>query len=225
MAHVLLIDDDTVLSGMLTQYLSGEGFQSVAVVTGEDGLLAAASGGFDAVILDIMLPGLNGIEVLRRLRQVSDVPVIMLSAKGSDNDRVVGLEMGADDYVAKPYYPREMVARLRAVLRRREMKIPGASLCMGRLVLNSSTREALWNENALTLTTSEFNILEALLRTRELVATKDALSELVLGRRRLPYDRSVDVHVSNLRKKIAAICGEELEIETVRGIGYRIRQR
>jgi two-component system OmpR family response regulator len=118
-----------------------------------------------------------------------------------------------------------MVARLRAVLRRKELKIPGISLALGKLVLNSSGREVHWNGEALTLTTCEFNILEALLRARELVATKDALSELVLGRRRQPYDRSVDVHVSNLRKKIAGICGEELEIETVRGIGYRIRQQ
>jgi len=146
MLHILLVDDDAELSGMLTEYLTGEGVETTTANNGEDGVTAALSGKFDAVILDIMMPGINGVEVLRRIRQTSSIPVIMLTAKGDDVDRVVGLEMGADDYVAKPYYPRELVARLRAVLRRQastEDKTD-TGLANGELTLHPGKRDVRW---------------------------------------------------------------------------------
>lgn len=224
MPQILIIDDDAELSGMLTEYLAGEGFGTAAAPNGEAGIKAAAAGHFDAVILDIMMPDISGIEVLRRLRQVSAIPIIMLTAKGDDIDRVVGLEMGADDYVAKPYYPRELVARLRAVLRRLPVARQGAGgLTLGALSLNQAQRDVRWAGAAFELTVSEFDMLEALLKAGDTVATKDDLSLTVLGRPRESYDRSVDVHVSNLRKKLAGVSGGQMEIETIRGVGYRLR--
>jgi len=157
------------------------------------------------------------------MRKADRIPIIMLSAKGSNVDRVLGLESGADDYMAKPFYPPELIARLKAIIRRRPAgRHPGESLTLAHLVLNPDRREAQWRGIPLSLTVSEFNIIAALMRAGENVTTKDSLSEMVLGRRRASYDRSVDVHVSNLRRKLVAI-GDELEIETVRGIGYRMK--
>jgi two-component system OmpR family response regulator len=222
--HVLLVDDDPALSEMLTEYLAGEGIRTTAAFNGVDGAAAALSGSFDAVILDVMLPGMDGNEVLRRIRQKSAIPVIMLTAKGGDVDRVVGLEMGADDYVAKPYFPRELVARLRAVLRRQgDASAANTVLTMRGLELSVGKREVRWNDAAFDLTTSEFDLLEQLMRGGEMVSSKEELSLKVLGRPREIYDRSVDVHVSNLRKKLAACSGGAMEIETVRGIGYRLK--
>ena len=226
--HILLVDDDPALSEMLTEYLAGEGIRTTPAFNGPDGAAAALSGQFDAVILDVMLPGMDGNEVLRRIRQASNpassVPVIMLTAKGGDVDRVVGLEMGADDYIAKPYFPRELVARLRAVLRRQREPAPGpAVLTMGRLTLSPGKREALWGDGAFDVTTSEFDLLESLMRAGELVSSKEELSLRVLGRPRESYDRSIDVHVSNLRRKLAGCSDGAVEIETIRGIGYRLK--
>jgi two-component system OmpR family response regulator len=224
--HVLLVDDDVALSEMLTEYLAGEGIRTTAAFNGPDGAAAALSGQFDVIILDIMLPGMDGSEVLRRIRQSSAIPVIMLTAKGGDVDRVVGLEMGADDYIAKPYYPRELVARLRAVTRRQQGSVPtieSSVLKTGALELSPGKREALWQRSAFELTTSEFDLLEHLMRGGELVSSKEDLSLKVLGRPREAYDRSVDVHVSNLRKKLAVCSGGRVEIETIRGVGYRLR--
>jgi len=222
--HILLIDDDVDLSAMLREYLEGEGFRVDSVANGADGVLRALSGEHDAVILDVMLPRLNGIEVLRTIRQSSEVPVLMLTARGDQVDRVVGLELGADDYVAKPYYPRELVARLRAVLRRRVLAAPPpALLSQGALEVHPSARHATWRGEPIELTASEFNILAALMAAGSDVATKDVLSQQGLGRARQSYDRSVDVHVSNLRLKLEAASGGEIAIETVRGIGYRLK--
>ncbi len=221
--HVLLVDDDTQLSEMLTEYLAGEGIRTTTAFNGPDGATQALSGQFDAVILDVMLPGMDGNEVLRHIRRTSDIPVIMLTAKGGDVDRVVGLEMGADDYIAKPYYPRELVARLRAVMRRRREATPPAALKMGKLELSPGKREVSWDGRIFELTTSEFDLLENLMRAGEMVSSKEDLSLKVLGRPREIYDRSVDVHVSNLRKKLAACSNGEIEIETIRGVGYRLR--
>lgn len=223
--RVLLIDDDAELSAMVAEYLAGEGFETRAVHNGEDGVAEALSGDYCAVILDVMMPRLSGIEVLRRVRQSSQVPVIMLTAKGDDIDRVVGLEMGADDYVPKPCYPRELLARLRAILRR--APAPEAppqrpdQLSAGRLVLWPAQRRVEQAGAALELTASEFNLLEILMRSGEEVASKEQLSLQALGRHHEAYDRSVDVHMSNLRQKLN---GSEVEIETVRGIGYRLRR-
>jgi two-component system, OmpR family, response regulator len=224
--HILIVDDDPALSEMLTEYLAGEGIKTTAAFNGPDGVNAALSGQYDAVILDVMLPGMDGNEVLRRIRQASAVPVIMLTAKGGDVDRVVGLEMGADDYVAKPYFPRELVARLRAVMRRQREAAPqpaNPSLKIGTLELSPGKREVTWKDKPFELTTTEFDMLECLMRGGEIVSSKEELSLKVLGRPREIYDRSVDVHVSNLRKKLAAASQGALEIETIRGVGYRLR--
>lgn len=225
--RILLIDDDADLGSMLTEYLAGEGFETTTMLNGDTGAEAALSGAYDAVILDVMLPGLGGVEVLRRVRQASRIPIIMLTAKGDHVDRIVGLEMGADDYVPKPCYPRELVARLRAVLRRMAdagERPPGETLVQGKLKLMPPQRKVSWDGKPLDLTVSEFNLLEILLGEGDRVVPKDELSERALGRPREPYDRSVDVHMSNLRQKLHAVAGEEICIETVRGIGYRIRR-
>ena len=225
MPKVLLIDDDTALTGMLTEFLRGEGFEIAAAFNGAEGVAAALDPDLDAVILDVMMPDISGIEALQRIRAASSVPVIMLTAKGDEEERVAGLEMGADDYIAKPYYPRELLARVRAVLRRQYSATahPPQHFMVGRLRLVPSRREVTFDMQPLELTTCEFDLLAALLRSGDAVATKDDLSILVLGRRREAYDRSIDVHVSNLRKKLDLVSGRAIEIETVRAVGYRLR--
>ncbi|EFE95680.1 response regulator transcription factor [Serratia odorifera] len=224
---ILLVDDDLELGTMLSEYLTAEGFNASLVLTGKAGVEGALSGEYTAMILDIMLPDMSGIDVLRDVRKKSRLPIIMLTAKGDNIDRVIGLEMGADDYVPKPCYPRELVARLRAVLRRFEEQPAAvdddAPLVLGELALNPSTRSSEWRGQGFDLTASEFNLLELLLRAPERVVSKDELSEKGLGRPREAYDRSVDVHISNIRQKLAALTGNTLSIETVRSIGYRIR--
>jgi two-component system OmpR family response regulator len=223
---ILLVDDDTALSGLITEYLAGEGIHTTAVYTGVDGERAALAGGFDAVILDVMLPGMDGNEVLRRIRRTSNVPVIMLTAKGGDIDRVIGLEMGADDYIAKPYFPRELVARIRAVLRRQNDTQPKRDyLTMDGLEMSVGRRDILWRGKSFDLTTSEFDLLEQLMRAGDVVSTKEDLSLKVLGRPREIYDRSVDVHISNLRKKLSTVSSGHIEVETIRGVGWRLRMR
>jgi two-component system OmpR family response regulator len=219
------VDDDAALAVMLTEHLAPEGFELKAVQQGREGVAAALSGQYDAVLLDIMLPGISGIEVLRQIRQQSQLPVIMLTAKGDDVDRVVGLEMGADDYISKPFYARELVARLKAVLRRTAPKEPLAvrkAVTFGDLIVTPSTRQAVWRGVTLDLTATEFNLLELLLRSPGELVTKDLLTEKALGRRRASYDRSVDVHIGNLRRKLAAATDGQVEIHTVRGLGYTL---
>ncbi|BFI44870.1 DNA-binding response regulator [Yersinia pseudotuberculosis] len=225
---ILLVDDDLELGTMLKEYLGGEGVTAKHVLTGKAGIDGALSGDYTALILDIMLPDMSGIDVLRQVRKKSRLPIIMLTAKGDNIDRVIGLEMGADDYMPKPCYPRELVARLRAVLRRFEEQptlssIDSGIITQGGLTLNPSTRSSEWQGKPFDLTASEFNLLELLLRSPERVVTKDELSDKGLGRPREAYDRSVDVHISNIRQKLAALPGNHLNIETVRSIGYRIR--
>lgn len=225
---ILLVDDDVELGSMLREYLSGEGFTAELVLTGKEGIDGALSGNYTALIFDIMLPDMSGIDVLRQVRKKSRLPIIMLTAKGDNIDRVIGLEMGADDYMPKPCYPRELVARLRAVLRRFDEHPDVSSgddgvITHGDLTLNPSTRSSEWQGKPFDLTASEFNLLELLLRSPDRVVTKDELSDKGLGRPREAYDRSVDVHISNIRQKLAALPGSTLNIETVRSIGYRIR--
>lgn len=223
MTDVLLIDDDTELSQMLSEFLAEEGFSVTAAINGEEGTELALSGRFAAVILDIMLPRVNGVEVLRRVREESAVPIVMLTARGDYVDRIVGLELGADDYVAKPYHPRELVARLRAVLRRAGTPRSGGPLSIDVLKLDAARRETSWDGHPVELTATEFNLLEALMRSGDTVATKDALSLAALGRARQPYDRSIDVHTSNLRLKLDSATAGRIAIETVRGVGFRLR--
>ncbi|MBO9726572.1 MAG: response regulator transcription factor [Novosphingobium sp.] len=227
--RILLIDDDLELGAMLGEYLESEGFRVEIVTDGLDGIERALSGEHDAVVLDIMLPRLNGIEVLRRLRESIDVPVIMLSARGDEVDKVIGLELGADDYVAKPCFPRELVARLRANMRRhqpadRGPPPPPPPVCrLGELEVQVAARRASWRGVPVELTASEFNILLVLARAGEAVSTKDELSLRGLGRARQSYDRSVDVHVSNLRIKLEAASAGAANVETIRGVGYRLQ--
>jgi len=224
---ILLVDDDLELGTLLSEYLIGEGFDATLVLTGSAGVAGALSGHYTAMILDIMLPDMSGIDVLRQVRQKSRLPVIMLTAKGDNIDRVIGLEMGADDYMPKPCYPRELVARLRAVLRRIEEQAPVPDrkevIRWSELTLNPATRMTEWQQKPFDLTASEFNLLDLLLRAPDRVVSKDELSEKGLGRPREAYDRSVDVHISNIRQKLSALTADHVTIETVRSIGYRIR--
>ena len=224
--RVLLIDDDAAFTAMMAEYLAGEDFDCERTSDPEAGLEMALSGRFNAAVLDVMMPGLDGMELLRRLRRQSQMPVLMLTARGDSIDRVGGLELGADDYLPKPCYPRELVARLRAVLRRVQSDTPQdsekAERRIGPLTIAPARRESFIGTRALDLTASEFDLLDLLSRRPGEVVSKDELSERALRRPREPYDRSVDVHISNLRQKLAA-GGGGLEIETVRAIGYRLR--
>jgi two-component system OmpR family response regulator len=227
-SRVLLIDDDVELSNMLRQYLETEGFRVTSNFTGQDVDVPGLSTDFDALILDVMLPQTNGIDLLRRIRRDSEIPVVMLTAKGDEVSRVLGLELGADDYVAKPYFPPELVARLRAVLRRRtqEQRASGSSpsFRISGLHVDVLAKRASWESGLLALTATEFKMLVELLQLGDAVATKDHLSLAVLGRNRESYDRSVDVHVGNLRNKLLAASHGAIEVETVRGFGYRLRE-
>ncbi|MAM73875.1 response regulator transcription factor [uncultured Tistrella sp.] len=224
--RILMIDDDAELGAMLTEYLAGEGFDTTLVTTGDAGLEAALGGGYAAVLLDIMLPRIGGLDVLRRLRAASRVPVIMLTARGDDVDRVVGLELGADDYVPKPCYPRELVARLRAVLRRSEAAslVAPASIEAGPIRLETEARRVIVAGEIVDLTATEFNLLERLIRAGNRVVAKDELSREVLGRPHETYDRSIDVHMSHLRRKLVERGVDETVLETVRGVGYRVNR-
>lgn len=225
MGRILLVDDDQELCAMLIDYLRAEGFDPHAVHDGETGVHAALEGDCEAIVMDVMMPGLSGIDALRLIRGRSDVPVLMLTARGDDIDRVVGLELGADDYLPKPCLPRELVARLRAILRRTTRAEPversREPLLSGPLELLPDERQARWHGTPLELTGSEFHLLEALVRAAGRVMTKNELSERVLGRPHTAYDRSVDVHLSNLRQKLAPHAGTRETIRTVRGVGYK----
>ncbi len=228
MSRVLIVDDDRGLVSLLQRFLLNEGFQVYAVFDHRSGLDAALSGEYDVVILDVMLPGGSGFELLKSLRAQSRVPVILLTARGEAVDRILGLEIGADDYVPKPFDPRELVARIRAVLRRTQevhADNPGEdSLTIGDISLSLHTRTALCNGVAVELTGAEFNMLELLLRRSGAVVTREELAQAALGRPLSAFDRSVDVHVSRLRKKLGCLPNAdpacEERIRPVRGIGY-----
>jgi two-component system, OmpR family, response regulator len=226
--RILLVDDDKALGTMLTEYLSREGFEVDVLTRSDEALAAALSGRHAAVLLDVMMPGVSGIDVLRQIRQSSSIPILMLTAKGDDVDRVVGLEMGADDYIAKPFLSRELLARLRAVLRRAAtVKAPTAeaSFALDALALSPGRRSATWRETPLTLTGAEYKLLELLVRAAGQVVSKDDLSQKALGRRRESYDRSVDVHIGRLRQKLSSVSAGAVEIETIRGVGYALEVR
>lgn len=226
MIRILLVDDDLELCSMQGQYLSNEGFAVQMYHDGESGLEEALSGDYDLILLDVMMPKLNGIEVLRRLRIHSNVPVLMLTAKGDDIDRIIGLELGADDYVSKPCTPRELVARVRAILRRADPDKQDSGqlqpLKVGALTISAASRSAAWQDNLLDLTSTEFNLLEILCRRAGRTISKEDLSMHTLGRPLARYDRSIDVHVSNLRQKLGVLKDGRSPIQTVRGIGYQL---
>jgi two-component system response regulator CpxR len=219
--NILLIDDDQELGAMLTDFLAADHLTLTASNTGENGLQAFAQGEFDLLILDIMLPGISGLDVLKTIRQKSNVPVIMLTARGDDIDRIIGLEFGADDYLAKPFNPRELVARIKAILRRaKQGNNEHQQLSLGGINLNVRTRVATVADKALTLTGTEFEILKFLLEVPGEVVSKEQLSERALGRRLLPYDRSIDTHISNLRGKLEKAGNRNDTIQNQRGVGY-----
>ncbi|SMC20615.1 two-component system, OmpR family, response regulator [Andreprevotia lacus DSM 23236] len=220
--RVLLVDDDADLCTMQAEYLATEGFDADAVFDGEAGVHAALTGSYAAVVLDVMMPRLGGIDALRQIRAQSQVPVIMLTAKGDGIDRIVGLELGADDYIPKPCMPRELVARLRAILRRTQGSDSHTPQHAGPLSLFPEYRRAEWNGVPLELTNSEFQLLEILVSAGGRVLTKNELCERGLGRPHTRYDRSVDVHMSNLRQKLGNYPDGRSPIQTVRGVGYRL---
>ncbi|MBB6521425.1 response regulator transcription factor [Pseudoteredinibacter isoporae] len=225
MAKLLLVDDDQELCALLGEFLSTEGFETTMVHDGQAALDATAEGTFDLIVLDVMLPIYTGFEVLRKLRDYCQTPVLMLTAKGEDVDRIVGLEMGADDYLPKPCNPRELVARIRAILRRVDQtqpEQPSDHLVVDQLELQISAHSASYSNKPLTLTGAEFTVLELLMRSSGQVISKEALTEQALGRKLTPYDRSIDVHVSNLRKKLAEKGASKELIINIRGAGYML---
>ena len=224
MAAVLLIDDDEELAGMLGDYLKHDGFSVTLAHEGQTGIREALSGRHAIVVLDVMMPGVSGIEVLRQIRMSSQMPVLMLTARGDDMDRIVGLELGADDYVPKPCLPRELAARLRAILRRSsEPASPHQNdILVGPLLLRPSQRTAEWQGSAIELTSTEFNLLEVLARNAGRTVSKSELSEQALGRPLSRFDRSIDVHLSSIRHKLRPLADGRSCIQTVFRQGYQM---
>jgi len=227
-AHVLLVDDDVELVNLLRVYLAGDGFRVSVAYEGEEAVRLAFAGSPDIAVIDVMMPGLSGIEVLRRIRARSSLPVLMLTARGDEESRILGLELGADDYVAKPCTPRELSARLRAILRR-TLTNPDAdrtpeadSIRIGELVLHPAQRRITWSEKDLTLTNAEFNLLELLIQSAGQVVSKSALSEQGLGRPFQRYDRSIDVHLSSIRRKLPSLADGRPRIQAVLRKGYQL---
>lgn len=225
--QILLVDDDPELCELLADYLQHEGFSVVAVHDAEAALARLACKVPDLMVLDIMMPGQSGLELLQQMRPRYSVPVIMLTGRGDDIDRILGLEMGADDYLAKPCNPRELLARIRAVLRRSQIVVahggmPQQSLTLHGINLDPGLREAQMNGQLLDLTSTEFNVLAVLMQGAGQVLSKELLTERVLHRKLTAYDRAMDVHISRVRQKLALAMGEECElIKTVRGQGYQ----
>jgi len=225
MERILIIDDDVALCELVVEYLEPLGFEIESIHRGDLGAERALAGEHSIVVLDVMLPGLNGFEVLRKIRAESKVPVLMLTARGDDVDRIVGLEIGADDYLPKPFNPRELAARIRAILRRatsdgpRDVSIHKV-LAVGDVELDGGTRVVRRGGEVVELTAVEFDLLEKLLRAAGSITTREGLSNEVLGRSLSPFDRSIDMHISNLRKKLGHHFGAVERIKTVRGVGY-----
>ena len=206
---------------MLKEYLQPEHLAVVACLSGEEGIETLRAGDFDLVILDIMLPGMSGLDVLKQIRGMSDIPTIMLTAKGDDVDRILGLELGADDYLAKPFNPRELLARLKAILRR----APAAAATAGRLVvggieLDAKAHKVTAGSESVRLTGTEFELLRCLAESPGVIVSKDELAKKALGRRHMPYDRSIDTHVSNVRRKLNDAGVSSPSIQSRRGVGY-----
>ncbi len=219
--QILMIDDDRELGAMISDFLATDQLTVTLRNTGEDGIDAFRAGNYDLLILDIMMPGISGLDVLKKVRQTSSVPVIMLTARGDDVDRIIGLEIGADDYLPKPFNPRELVARIKAILRRAQPRTEEQDILeLGEISLDTRTHRAAVSDRELKLTGTEYEILKCLLETPGKVVNKEHLSERALGRRLLPYDRSVDTHISNLRGKLERAGNRNETIQNQRGVGY-----
>ena len=223
MQTILVIDDDPRLSTLLSEYLGARGFTVQTRADGPSGLEAALAGDADLIVLDVMMPGMDGLEVLSALRQRSRVPVVMLTARGEDTDRIVGLELGADDYLAKPFNPRELVARIKAVLRRLEpAQAEEQALTAAGIRLVTARREVTVDGQPVELTTTEFDILRALMAAAGRVIPRERLMEQARGQEWAAYDRSVDVHISHLRRKLSDDPRKPRKIKTIRGVGYLV---
>jgi two-component system response regulator CpxR len=222
MHRILVVDDDKDLTEMLEEYLGQEGFDVEIARNGEGGLLRATREPFDLIILDVMLPEINGFEVLRRLRLQSQTPIIMLTARGQEVDRIVGLEVGADDYLGKPFSARELVARMNAVMRRSESAALKKQdvLAVGDIVLDSAARTVRGNGKVIDLTSLEFEVLKILVSAAGKIVSREDLFEKVLQRKYSVFDRSIDNHVSSLRKKLGPKIGQVERIKAVRNSGY-----
>lgn len=226
MDKILLVDDDVDLTSMLSQYLEHEGFETMTIHDGEAGVAEATSREYALVVLDIMMPRLSGIDALRRIRAASSVPVLMLTARGDDIDRIVGLDMGADDYVPKPCTPGELVARIRAILRRVEGRGARGNASrvveVGELVLWPGNRRATWQGRSLELTGTEFNLLEVLAAHSGQLVSKQDISQQAFGRPLGRFDRRIDVHISSIRQKLGSRPDGQSWIQSVRGLGYQL---
>ena len=222
MTSVLLIDDDTELTKLLQEYLEEEQFHLDAAHDGVAGLDKALNNQYSVVVLDVMLPGMSGLDVLKQLRQKSSVPVLMLTARGSELDRILGLELGADDYLPKPFNPRELVARLRAILRRTVSgtTVSSQPVHVADVELHPESRSVTCGGKPVTLTGAEFDLLYTFLRNPGKIISREDLTQAALGRPMSPMDRSIDVHVSNLRRKLGAYDGNHERIKAIRGSGY-----
>ncbi|MFH0782161.1 MAG: response regulator transcription factor [Pseudomonadota bacterium] len=227
MPRILVIDDDNELCELLTEYLQPEGFEIETTGDSQLGIESALSGEHSLVVLDVMLPQISGFEVLRRIRASSSIPVLMLTARGEEVDRIVGLEMGADDYLPKPFNPRELVARLRAICRRMEKPSPkqehrtmDETLAVGDIVLDPKTRLVKKAGCQVSVTAAEFSLLQELLMAAGRVVSRERMTEQVLGRKMMMFDRSVDVHVSSLRRKLGPEVDGIERIKAIRGVGY-----
>lgn len=222
--RILIIDDDAELCALVARFLGGEGFAVDRAADGSEGIGRALSGSYALIMLDVMMPDLSGFDVLRRIRASSRTPVLMLTARGDTHDRVLGLELGADDYLPKPYDPTELAARIRAILRRPESPPPGAAgsapLAVNDIELTASTRAVTRDANPVELTAVEFDLLAVLMDHAGTVVTREDLVRTVLGREFSPYDRSIDTHVCNLRKKIGRLKDGTDRIKAIRGTGY-----
>jgi DNA-binding response OmpR family regulator len=225
-ARVLIVDDDRELCQMLGEYLLAEHFDVKALHDGGEALVELERNRFEILILDVMLPSVNGFDLLRKLGASYDTPILMLTARGDDVDRIVGLELGADDYLSKPFNPRELVARIRAILRRANSRPSrnGApdELTVGPIVLNTGTHQVHVLGKLVTLTGAELRVLELLMRSAGQVISRESMTEQALGRKLVAYDRSIDTHISNLRRKLELEAGRNPEIKNVRGAGYTL---
>ena len=219
-ANILIIDDDEELGSMLQDFFKPDNISITIALSGEAGLDRIGKKNFDLVILDIMLPGMNGMEVLKTIRKNNEIPVIMLTARGEEIDRIIGLEIGADDYLSKPFNPRELSARIKAILKRSQSRGLTKKKKIGSITIDERSRKVYVNKLPLKLTGTEFEILRALVSNPGKVISKDELSENILGRKLLPYDRSIDTHISNLRNKLGEASNSGVIIQNQRGIGY-----
>lgn len=223
MNRILLADDDSELTAMLAEYLQSEGFETGIANDGVEALQAAQTGHYDLMVLDVMMPNKDGLEVLRNLESTWQMPVLMLTAKGGDLDSVIGLELGADDYLAKPCNPRVLVAHIKAILRRTQEKETSEKevIQIQDVILNSANRTVTRDENSVEMTSTEFQVLEVLMQNAGHVVEKSDLQQKALGKPPGKYDRSLDMHVSNLRKKLGVSADGDERIKTVRGVGYQ----